>query len=192
MRKNTIAIALFLAILAGIVAIACGAASESGATATDTTSPFVVELAGIATGEARVINGIEHTCFDLNMTEPASGRVIGTATDCLDLKSVTPIGDDGGLRVFNTTFFKFKDGTLVSRSDTTVQPVSSPLPAAGPSHITGEVAATDNILPELGTGRFKGATGNTRLSGQVDMRQFKGPGTQIDFGCIFVINVKGS
>jgi hypothetical protein len=121
------------------------------------------------------------------MIDLSTGSSIGTATDCLDMATIAPINDDGGFIIVNTTFFNFEDGTIVSRSDTTVQPASDPLPSSGPTHITGEMASGNNILSDLGTGDFAGATGSTRLSGQVDMSKM--PDGILTFACIFVIDV---
>jgi hypothetical protein len=157
---------------------------------TATGKQIAVELAGTATGEVRTINGTELTCFDVNMINPGTGLSIGTATDCLDMASVTPIGESDGFTVVNTTFFNFEDGTIVSRSDTTVQPANDPLPSSGATHITGEIASGNNILSDMGSGSFKGATGSTRLSGAVDMSKM-GEGV-VTFACIFVINLAKS
>ena len=180
MNNKTFGLISILATLIGLVAIACSTGAEAR-------SPFVVELVGTATGEVRTINGTEQTCFDVNMTDPSSGLSIGTATDCLDMATVTPIGETAGFTIVNTTFFNFEDGTIVSRSDTTIQPANEPLPSSGATHITGEIASGDNILSEMGTERFQGATGSTRLSGAVDMSKL-GDGV-LTFACIFVINV---
>lgn len=180
MKNKTFGLISILATLIGLVAIACSTAAEAK-------SPFVVELVGTATGEVRTINGTEQTCFDVNMIDPSTGLSIGTATDCLDMTTVTPIGDTPGFTVINTTFFNFEDGTIVSRSHTTIQPASDPLPTSGATHITGEIASGNNILSDMGSGRFKGATGSTRLSGAVDMSKM-GDGV-VTFACIFVINL---
>ncbi len=148
-----------------------------------------VVLAGTATGETRDINGSPMVCFDVDLFDPGDGSVIGKGIDCLDLNSIEMIGDDGGMQLNNTTFFKFDEGTIVSISRTAAQPFSDPLPASGPTHITGEISGGDNILPEMGTGKYKGVSGSTRLSGAVDMSNFAGPGTPVTFDCIFVINL---
>ena len=145
----------------------------------------VVVLQGTAEGELRVVEGVEMDCFDTPMVNPRNGHVIGTATDCLDLASVVPIGDDGGFGIDNTTFFHFHNGTVAAASRTTIQPVEDP--SEGPTHITGEVSAEDNVLPHLGTGPFAGRTGRTRLSGIVDMSALGS--NVISFDCVFVIDL---
>ena len=128
-------------------------------------------------------------CFGVDLVSPKSGAIIGKGTDCLDLASIKPIGGDGGFQLENTTFFHFDEGTIVAVSLTTAQPVSDPLPTSGPTHLTSEVGSGNNILAAMGTGKFAGAVGNTRLSGTVDMSSFAGPGTPVTFDCIFVIKI---
>jgi len=190
MITKTIGITWLVALLVGLVAVACSSASGAGFQETDTGKHIAVVLSGTATGETRDINGTPMDCFDVNLLDPATGKVIGKGTDCLDLSSIEMIGDDGGMLISNTTFFKFDDGTIVSLSRTAVQPVSDPLPASGPTHITGEISSGDNILPEMGTGKYQGVKGNTRLSGSVDMSKM-GEGV-VTFDCIFVINLAKS
>ena len=159
---------------------------------TDSGTQIAVVLAGTATGETRDINGSPMECFDVDLLDPGNGKVVGKGTDCLDLNSIELIGDGGGMQLFNTTFFKFDEGTIVTLGWTTAQPVSDPRPASGATHITGEISSGDNILAEMGTGKYKGVSGNTRLSGTVDMSKFAGPGTQVTFDCIFVISLSTS
>jgi hypothetical protein len=192
MTRKTIGITGLVALLVGLVAIACGSAGGSGFQETAAGSQIAIVLAGTATGETRDINGTPMECFDVNMQNPANGEVIGTATDCLDLGSIEMIGDDGGMLLSNTTFFNFEDGTIVSLSRTAAQPVSDPLPSSGSTHITGEIGGGDNILADMGTGKYQGVKGNTRLSGAVDMSAFTGPGSPITFDCIFVIQLSTS
>jgi hypothetical protein len=146
---------------------------------------FVVALQGTAEGVLRTYDAVDYLCFDVDLVNPATGRIIGPATDCLDPDSILDIGGDGGFGINNLTFFGLPGGTVASLSRTTIQPVEDA--SQGPTHITGEVASDDNILTHLSTGRFETATGNTRLSGQVDMSQF-GDGI-ITFDCIFVVNI---
>ena len=183
---------IFLAIVASIalLAVACGSDDDGGFSKTGDDLQIAVILAGTATGETRDINGSPMECFDVKLYSPSSGEVIGTGTDCLDLATISPIGEDGGFQINNTTFFHFDEGTIVSLSRTTIQPISDPLPTSGPTHLTSESSSDDNIIANLGTGDFKGASGSTRLSGSVDMTEFTGPGSPITFDCIFVIKVK--
>jgi hypothetical protein len=146
---------------------------------------FVVNLQGTAVAVPRNFDDVDYLCFDVDLVNPATGQIIGPATDCLDLASILPIGDDGGFGINNLTFFGLPGGTVASLSRTTIQPVEDAI--HGPTHITGEVSSGDNILTHLSTGRFEYATGNTRLSGQVDMSLFGD--LIITFDCIFVVNV---
>ena len=102
---------------------------------------IAVVLAGTATGETRDINGSPMECFDVELLDPGNGKVIGQGTDCLDLNTIELIGDGGGMQLENTTFFKFDEGTIVTLSLTTAQPISDPLPSSGPTHATAEVSS---------------------------------------------------
>jgi hypothetical protein len=159
----------------------------TGANAEESEGPknFVVALRGTAAAVPRNFDGVDYLCFDVDLVNPATERIIGPATDCLELGSIVPIGDDGGFGINNLTFFGLPGGTVVSLSRTTIQPVEDP--SQGPTHITGEVAPGDNIITHLSTGRFENATGNTRLSGQVDMSLF-GDGI-ITFDCLFIVDI---
>ena len=125
-------------------------------------------------------------CFDVDLVNLKTGKVVGTATDCLS--EITQVGLEGGVKLIGTTIFRFNDGMIVSRGATTVQPITT-VPAGTPiTHITGAIPnpGTNNILH--GTQRYAGATGSVRLSGSVDMTDFGGAGTPITFDCVFVID----
>ena len=67
---------------------------------------LAVVLQGTALGEFRMIDGVEMECFDVDLVDAASGRIIGGATDCLDLSSIVADPDGGaGFSVSNTQFF---------------------------------------------------------------------------------------
>ena len=146
---------------------------------------IVVNLHGTAKGVDKFIDGVPMVCFDVDLRNLNTGKVIGQGTDCLNLLSNLPIGDDGGFGIDNTTFFNFHRGTVVALSRTTIQPAES----GNGVFITGAVSVDeDNIQTELGTHRFRNATGKTRLSGIVDMSEFN-ENTIISFDCIFVIDL---
>ena len=150
---------------------------------------LVLQLKG--TGSAVTTNydtdgdGVADTtadCFDAFVYDPASGRQIGYGSDCLDVSS----NDGGNIRLTGTGFFHLKHGTLVVQGLTTVRPVLQPTTRDGINftHITG-ANGDGGVL--YGTGRFAGATGKVRLSGQVDMSRLDSDG-QIHFDCIFIID----
>ncbi|MFC1712318.1 hypothetical protein ACFL6S_01550 [Candidatus Poribacteria bacterium] len=157
---------------------------------------LVVQLKGTADAELRDFpDGIPNTpggesnglCFDIDLIDLKTGKVVGTATDCLS--EITPVGAEGGVKLIGTTIFRFKNGMIVSRGATTVQPVTTDPPTPTPvTHITGAipVPGTNSILH--GTKRYSKATGSVRLSGSVDMSSFAGEGTPITFDCLFVID----
>lgn len=176
--KKVVASGLLLALMGIVIAGAFALYSSSEVEAREGPQNFVVALQGTATG-VETDPGV--FCFDVDLVDLTTDRVIGVGTDCLDTNSIAPIGDDGGFGITNTTIFHLPGGMIVSKSRTSIQPVE----AGGDIFITGEEASGDNITD--GSGRFDGVTGSTRLSGIVDMSQF-GSGI-ITFDCIFVINI---
>lgn len=127
-------------------------------------------------------------CFDVELFDLTNNRVVGTATDCLS--NITPIG--GGLGLVGTTYFHTPEGTLITRGNTTVQPVVHPTVSADGqqtfTHVTGAAGNGNAILG--GTGRFANASGTSRLSGMVSMENFAGnEGEPIVFDCLFVIKI---
>ena len=70
-----------------------------------------IAVALVGTGEA--------SCFTIDLINLDSNEIIGDATDCLS--NITPDGD--GLRVIGTTTFNFPQGQLVTRGETTAQPL---------------------------------------------------------------------
>ncbi len=147
---------------------------------------IVVEFVGTAQGEFRDIDGIQMDCFDVDIVDPATGRVIGHGSDCLDLGSIGG-GDPTieGFAINNTQFFHLDGGFVKSLVRTTIQPVLDGS-SVGNTHITGDVPGGE-ILE--GTGRFSRLEGGVaRLSGAVDMSQFFSDNI-ITFNCIFVLTI---
>jgi hypothetical protein len=136
--------------------------------------PLIVQLQGRAVGVTRPIPPIggtgteEGNCFNGELTDLRTGKVVGTGMYCLTNVETM----DQALALTATTVFDFRDGTLVSRNRTTVQPVTDGSPAA--THITGAIPAplTQTILPDYGTGRFKNVSGSVRQAGALDMSHF--------------------
>lgn len=153
---------------------------------------IVVRLVGTAIGEDRTVPDIDGDgigdpalCFDINLEDVKTGKIIGTATDCLS--NITSVGD--GLSLVGTTTFDFNNGNqLVSRGITTVQPITDGSPNM--THITGSIPDVNenNILS--GTGKYHNASGPVRLSGAVNMAPQDDGSLQITFDCLFVINLE--
>jgi len=126
-------------------------------------------------------------CFDVDLVDMKNQQTIGTATDCLS--DVTPTGT--GVALVGTSYFHTPFGDLVTRGNTSVQPVFHPTvtpDGQNMTHITG-AAGTGNAIID-GTRRFEGATGTVRLSGMVDMTNFAGNvGDPITFNCLFIIDL---
>lgn len=143
------------------------------------------------TGENLVTDAL---CFDGEIIDIASGKVVGEATDCLSPQEF----DDGGTQfnvvddsigLIGTTIFHLHGGQIISQGDTSVRPViweNQPN-----THITGAIPQPDSNSILAGTGKFKNSSGTVRLSGAVDMSGFtaetgEGP---IAFTCLFVITL---
>lgn len=128
-------------------------------------------------------------CFDIELMNAKNRSYIGSATDCLS--NIQLAGT--GIQLVGTTYFNMPEGTLVTRGNTTVQPVlHSTVTPSGQviTHITGASGDGNGIIE--GTGRFAGSQGTVRLSGMVDMTSFTGAeGTPIAFDCLFVIDLDG-
>ena len=95
--------------LLGIIAAVSAVACSSGPTEEETS--MIVALRGQGTAATRTLSdlpgSLEATCFGgLQMIEVKTGKVIGTAEDCLS--DLTPVGD--GMSVTGTTFFNFQEG----------------------------------------------------------------------------------
>ena len=150
-------------------------------------SATVVRLVGDAEGYDGTVSDIDGdqvddpaVCFDVDVLD-ASGRKIGTATDCLSF--IENVG--GGMALVGTTTFRFANGTFVSRGYTTVQPVTTDEPTPV-THTTGAVpmAGENGILS--GTGAYRNFEAEVRLSGAVNLSRLGSEG-RIAFDCLFAI-----
>jgi hypothetical protein len=126
-------------------------------------------------------------CFDTELVNMKNQQVIGTATDCLS--NVTPTGT--GIALVGTSYFHMPNGTLITRGNTTVQPVFHQTVTPSGQNITHITGASGNGNAIIGgTGRFANRTGTVRLSGMVDMTNFEGiVGDPIVFDCLFIIDL---
>ena len=126
------------------------------------------------------------TCFDLDLVDAKTGKIIGQASDCLsDINIVDETIDPPSIMLTGTTFFFFPGGTLVSRGLTTVQPVLHG--SADFTHITGAIPSPFENSVIYGDGKFKNAEGPVRLSGAVNLSAL-GDGL-ITFDCVFIIDI---
>lgn len=145
---------------------------------------------------AVVPNGEDVLCFDGLIFDAASGREIGTATDCLKptfLDDGGTIGDssDDSLEIIGTTIFELPAGTIISQGRTSVRPVTWPAQYQPNTHITGAIPFDDDNSIMAATGRYKNSTGTVRLSGAVDMTDFvteSGAGP-LGFTCLFIVTL---
>ena len=120
------------------------------------------------------------TCFDVDLLD-ASGRKIGTATDCLS--NIEAVG--GGLALVGTTIFNLPNGSFTTRGNTTVQPITTT--AATPvTHTTGAIPMDGDNGVIAGTGAYEGFRAQARLSGAVNLSKLDSDG-EISFDCLFSI-----
>ena len=119
-------------------------------------------------------------CFDIDLLD-ASGRKIGTATDCLS--EINPVGD--GLALVGTTIFNLPNGTFISRGYTTVQPLTTNMPSPA-THTTGAVPMPGANGVIHGTGAYQNFQAEVRLSGAVNMSRLDSDG-EITFDCLFSV-----
>ena len=151
----------------------------------------IVQLQGRAIGQTRTLPPMaptratsEGNCFDVDLTDAVTGNSIGTATRCFT--DVSP--GNGGTVLTDTTFFRLREGTIVSRSRTTVTPALDGSPDV--VHIATAIPtpATTTILPDAGSGVFRSVSGTTRLAGAMDMSQFR-TRNEIGFNDIYIIRL---
>ena len=157
---------------------------------------LVVNLRGTAIAQQLTVPDIDGDdnedpalCFDVDLVDPRRGSVVGSATDCLSNVEFlggpdTPI-EEQEVKLINTTFFHFAEGTLVQRGRVTLQPVL--FPTGGATHLVGSAPelGEKNILS--GDGEFSGVTGTSRLSGLVNMSRL-GDGL-LTLDCLFVLDL---
>ena len=119
-------------------------------------------------------------CFDVDLLD-ASGRKIGTATDCLS--NITAV--DGGLALVGTTIFRLPNGTFTTRGSTTVQPITTDGPTPV-THTTGAVPVDGDNGVISGTGVYEQFRAQVRLAGAVNRSLLDSNGL-ITFDCLFAI-----
>ena len=146
---------------------------------------IVVALKGTAQGEPRTLQlpdgPVDAVCFTVDLIDVASGQVIGSGQDCL--ANITP--NDHGVTLTDYTYFHFPYGTLIAKSEVTVQESGLAFPAV--THLTGAHPPFGANSIVQGTGRFQGVTGRVRLSGGTDMSRMD-TGV-MGFDCIFVVEL---
>lgn len=127
---------------------------------------------------------VDAACFDLDLVDIKTDRIIGSAIDCLS--GISPSSSDDGVMLTGTTFFFFPGGTLVSQGLTTVQPVLHGSPDF--THITGAVPSPGDNGVIFGSGKFANVEGPVRLSGAVNLSALDSDGL-ITFDCVFIIDL---
>ena len=182
---------MYRTILMTIAMLTTGLSVFANAVTPDHSRTLIVQLQGRAIGETRTIPPIDPTrttsegnCFDVDLTDAVTGNSLGTATRCFT--DVSP--GNGGTVLTDTTFFRLREGTIVSRSRTTVTPALDGSPDV--VHIATAIPAPSatTILPDAGSGVFRAVPGTTRLAGAMDMSQFRAR-NEIGFNDIYIIRL---
>jgi hypothetical protein len=164
-RTSMITVALLTAVL-GLYATAWTAGNDR---------TLVLQLKGKGIGETRAIPPVtasgtrEGNCFDVDLFDVVTHRHMGTATRCF--ADVNTVGT--GMALTETTYFRLKEGTIVSRNRTIVQPTIDGSPDITHMAMAAPEAYNNTILADAGSGAFKGVPGSVRLAGLMDMRQFR-------------------
>ena len=122
-------------------------------------------------------------CFDMDLIDAKTDRVIGSGSDCLS--AITP-SENGGMALTATSFFHFKGGTLVSQGLVTVQPKFHGLDEY--THVVGAAPAPSENNVIYADGKYKDAYGSVRLSGLVNLSRLEFG--YIDFDCVFIIDIE--
>ena len=167
--------------------------SASGANARGFGNNIVVVLAGTGQGypgderfeqfgQEVPVGGV--TCFDMDLIDAKTDRVIGSGSDCLSGMGGDPVN---GISLTATTFFHFPGGTLVSQGLVTVQPTLHGLEEF--THVTGAAPSPSENNVIYGDGKFKRAAGSVRLSGIVNLDELFTKG-KIIFDCVFIIDIQ--
>jgi hypothetical protein len=134
----------------------------------------------------------EALCFDIDLFDYKTHKIIGEVTDCIsDLKS----DGMGGIDFVGTTFLHFPDGTIVTQGDVTVQPVvgeTTLRTGQRITNITGSATTGNTFVEGESTGIYANRTGNTRISGMINTENFTADpagGEPQFFDCIFEIEL---
>jgi len=178
-------ILMTIAMLTAVLSVAANAATP------DYGRVRIVSLQGRAIGQTRTIPPVDPTrvtsegnCFDVDLTDAVTGTSIGTATRCFT--DVSP--GNGGTVLTDTTFFRLQEGTIVSRSRTTVTPALDGSPDVVHIATALPTPSATTIFPDAGSGVFRGMPGTTRLAGAMDTSQFRGR-NEIGFNDIYIIRL---
>jgi hypothetical protein len=199
MNTKAIRIQVILATVAVLVALAPQASAA-----------LAVKFFGTAQAgdlSPRVAQAIERSgvdvegfaCFQLPLSDLASGRPLGVGVDCLNLFDTTGDAAGDGLQIEAKTFFFLNNGTIVNHGCTSVRPFFAGVGDAGATHITGSIPGGEfgvepSPIPEcagaegviLATRGFHNLSGEVRLSGAVNLSN-AGAG-EITFSCLFVLD----
>ena len=116
--------------------------------------------------------------------DTSTGERLGDATDCITV--LDDAADGNGIKLIGTAFFKFPNGTIVTRGNTSVRPKISEFGSDPVTHSTMAVPNPGENGVLSATGIFEGLEASVRLSGAVDLSRL-GSNTEITFDCLWDI-----
>lgn len=151
---------------------------------------LVLQLSGRDTGETRPMPPAADTgtregnCFNVELYDVLANEAAGTASRCF--ADITSTGN--GMVVTDTTVMRLRHGTLVTRSRTTIQPTLENSPDVTHVAVTLPDTAATTVLADAGSGAFQGMSGRVRLTGAMDMRQFRAR-NELAFNDLMVIQL---
>ena len=156
-------------------------------------SPIIVQMKGKAIGETQRIPPIEATgtregnCFNVELIDVRQEERIGTARRCFTDVNTR----QNGLAFTETTFLNLPTGQIVARTRMTAQPIIDN--GTEITHITGMVPSSfaTNLLTDAGTARFKNLPGRMRLSGVMNLQNFRDK-NEITFDDIAIVHFTDS
>lgn len=155
---------------------------------------IIVKLTGENISYRRAVPNFEEEalCFDVDLFDYKTNKIIGGVTDCIS--DIKPDGM-GGVDFVGTTFLNFPDGTIVTQGDVSVQPVvGETILRTGQriTNITGSATTGNTFVEGESTGVYANRTGNTRISGMINIENFTADpagGEPQFFDCIFEIQL---
>jgi hypothetical protein len=154
---------------------------------------ILVKLTGTGAGYLRPVPGFdeEALCFDIDLLDLRTNKIIGGATDCIS----APQMNVDGVEFVGTTYLYFPDGnTIATQGNVSVRSVAEEniVLRTGQkiTNITGSATTGNTFIEGESTGIYKNSTGNARISGMINTENFAfNVGDEQFFDCIFEIQI---
>lgn len=153
---------------------------------------LLVKLTGTGVGYHKSIPGFddEALCFDIDLVDLKSNKIIGGATDCISDEQINV----DGVEFIGTTYLYFADGVIATRGTVSVRSVEEEniVLRTGQkiTNLTGSATTGNTFIEGENTGIYENRTGNTRISGMINTENFAfNEGDEQFFDCIFEIHL---